>query len=89
MSNFSSLLIDGMETKKKYKSVLLVSKYLTIAKTQQNLHNRPKGIIKNWLKIDNFIKWRLQHFFSEILEIFQSNFSSGTPPVNTSDQVRN
>ena len=59
VSNFSSLLIDGMETKKKYKSVLLVSKYLTIAKIQQNLHNRPKGITKNWLKIDNFIKRRL------------------------------
>ena len=59
VSNFSSLLIDGMKTKKKYKSVLLVSKYLTIAKIQQNLHNRPKGIIKNWLKIDNFIKRRL------------------------------
>ena len=47
MSDLSSLSIYGEKMKKKHKSVLLVSKYLTIAKTHQYLHNRPKGIIKN------------------------------------------
>lgn len=41
VSDFSKHLIHDMKTEKKYKSVLLVQKYLIIAKTQ-HLHNRPK-----------------------------------------------
>ena len=44
MNDFSTLSIVDMKTKKKRKSVLLVQKYSTIAKTQQYLHNRPKGL---------------------------------------------
>ena len=40
VSNFSTLSIDDMYTKKKYKSTLLVS----IATTKQNLHNRSKAL---------------------------------------------
>ena len=43
-SNFSTLLIDDMKTKKKHESVLLVKKYSTIANTQQYLHYSPKGL---------------------------------------------
>ena len=35
VSAFSTLSIDDIKTKKKHKSVLLVQKYSTIAKTQQ------------------------------------------------------
>ena len=37
VSDFSTLSIDDMKTKKKYKSS-------TIAKTQQYLHKKPKGL---------------------------------------------
>ena len=42
-SNFSTLSINDVKTKKN-KTVLLVQKYSTIAKTQQYLHNRLKGL---------------------------------------------
>ena len=48
---FSTLSIDDIKTKKKYKSVFLVQKYSAIAKTQQYLHNWPKGL--------QFVKKRL------------------------------
>ena len=41
--NFSTLSINDMKTEKKYKSVLLVWIYSTKTKTQQYVHNRPKG----------------------------------------------
>ena len=44
MNNLLTLSIVDMKTKKKRKSVLLVQKYSTIAKTQQYLHNRLKDL---------------------------------------------
>ena len=39
VSNFLTLSIHDMKTRKKHKSALLLQKYSTKAKTQQYLHN--------------------------------------------------
>ena len=63
-SNFSTLSIDEIKTKEKYKSILLVYKYSTIAKTQQYLRHRSKGLQLSWKETptQGFFSWNIRNF---------------------------
>ena len=58
-----------------FQFVSLIKKHSTIAKTQQYLHNRSKGLQIYWKESPTEV------FFCEISEIFKNTLFYGKPPV--------